>query len=97
MATNGMRHTDGNPTVPCSVGDTIGRPPWSFSSLIYIVGEIYTLSFYLFIIFNGLATQGYVSFKKVVSSWESEARPLFAGVWSQKKSRVQMGVFPFVT
>lgn len=87
MATNGMRHTDGNPIVPCSVGNIIGRPPWSSSSLIYMVGGgIYTLPFYLFIIFNGLATQGYMSSKKVVSSQESEARPLFSGVWKKKKS-----------
>lgn len=89
MATNGMRHTDGNPMVPCSVGGIIGRPPWSSSSLIYIVGEISTLPFYLFIIFNCLATQGYVSSKKVVSSRESEARSLFEGDWKQRKAERQ--------
>lgn len=43
-----------------------------------------------------MATQGYVSSKKVVSSRESEARPLFEGDWEQKKlkGRVGVGVFP---
>lgn len=47
------------------------------------------MPFYLFFIFNCLATQGYVSSKKVVSSRESEARPLFEGDCSKKKAERQ--------
>lgn len=78
--------TDGNPVAPRSVGGIIGDLHAVRNSLIYMVGEPrHSPPPSL----NCLATPGYVSSKKVVSSRESEAKSLFEGDLKQTSSKAE--------